>query len=390
MAQQIIPFSPSPDANFQFQVELDGAPYTCVCKFNIYRQGYYLFVYDLVGQLIVARPVVASPSFANINLLGGYFDVTMIFRDSSQSFEIPGLPPVPLVRPPVPPTYSYPLDPLVARPAVAYSTRRLLSSYLGPCMRVRRSSDDAEMDIPFLVGELDTATLLSFVGSDIGVVSVWYDQSGNSFDASNSIQAAQPTIVTGGAVVKSNGFPALFVNAQNLNFNNRFAAQNDCTMSAVFSTTQNNPVTDPSHGYAMSGFIYGDRPGVQFDIGFGNLGDKLAYWGGDSTGEVSVIGTTTLNDGKNHVGIVTRISLTGFTTLYLDNTLQATGRGPQGKRTDAPTLQIGSAGIGGEGGYGSLYPGVFNTPENVIYASQLSGADMLLLQQAQKLYYAPT
>ena len=93
MAQQIIPFSPSPDANFQFQVELDGAPYTCVCKFNIYRQGYYLFVYDLVGQLIVARPVVASPSFANINLLGGYFDVTMIFRDSSQSFEIPGLPP---------------------------------------------------------------------------------------------------------------------------------------------------------------------------------------------------------------------------------------------------------------------------------------------------------
>lgn len=390
MAQQIIPFLPSDDANFQFQVELDGAPYNCVCTFNAYRQAYYFTIYDLVGNRIVSRPIVASPPFSNVNLLGGYFDITMIFRDSSQLFEIPGLAPIPLVRPPAPPTYSYPLDPLVARPAVAFSTRRLLSSYLGPAMRVRRSSDDAEMDIPFIVGQLDTATLLSFVGSNIGMVSVWYDQSGNSFDATNTIHAAQPVIVTGGAVVKANGFPALFVNSQNLNFNNRFAAQGDCTISSVFATTQSNPVTRPDQGYGMSGFIYGDRPGVQFDLGFGNLGNKITFWGGDSTGEVSVIGSTTLNDGKNHVGIVTRISLTGFTTLYLDNTLQGSGRGPQGARIDAPTLQIGSAGIGGGGGYGSLYPAVFDTPENVIYASQLGGGDLLLLQEAQKLYYAPS
>jgi len=390
MAQQIIPFVPSNDANFQFQVELDGAPYNCICTFNAYRQGYYFTIYDLVGNRIVSRPIIASPSFANVDLLGGYFSVSMVFRDSSQSFEIPGLPPIPLVRPAAPPIYSYPLDPLSTRPAVAFSTRRLLSSYLGPALRVRRSSDDAEMDIPFLVGKLDVATMLDFIGSDVGMVSVWYDQSGHSFDASNSIHDAQPVIVTGGAVVESNGFPALFVNQQNLNFNNRFAAQGDCTISSVFSTTQSNPVTDPAMGYDMGGFIYGDRRGIQYDLGFGNLGNKLCFWGGDSTGEVGIVGTTPLNDGKTHVGIITRVSLTGATTLYLDNTLQASGRGPQGVRVDAPTLQIGSAGIGEEGGDGSAYPGIFDTPENVIYASQLSAADLLLLQQAQQLYYMPS
>ena len=113
MTQQIVPFTPSDTANFEFQVTLDGAPYNCICTFNAYRSAYYVSVYDLVGELIVSRPVVASPSFYNVNLLAGYFETTMIYRDASQSFEIPGLPAVPF-PPRVPQPAPTPVDPYFA------------------------------------------------------------------------------------------------------------------------------------------------------------------------------------------------------------------------------------------------------------------------------------
>ena len=47
-------------------------------------------------------------------------------------------------------------------------------------IRVRRSSDNAEMDIGFDGIDLDTTTLLSFVGSGNGFITIWYDQMGNS------------------------------------------------------------------------------------------------------------------------------------------------------------------------------------------------------------------
>lgn len=110
MAQQIVPFTPSDTANFQFQTTLDGSPYNCICTFNAYAQRYYLSVYDLVGTLIVSRPVIASPDFYNVDLAAGYFDTSVIFRDSSQSFEIPGLPAIPF-PPRAPQPVPTPVDP---------------------------------------------------------------------------------------------------------------------------------------------------------------------------------------------------------------------------------------------------------------------------------------
>lgn len=56
-----------------------------------------------------------------------------------------------------------PLDRLDA--AAAYSTRRLRTAYTGPALRVRRSLDNGEADIGFTGNNLDTAALMSFVGS---------------------------------------------------------------------------------------------------------------------------------------------------------------------------------------------------------------------------------
>lgn len=99
----LIPFTPAPNANFQFQCTLDGAPYNVICTFNPYGQRYYVSVYDLSGARIFTRPLIASPSFYNVSLTLGFFDTSVIFRESSQTFEIPGLPAVPMTRPPTPP-----------------------------------------------------------------------------------------------------------------------------------------------------------------------------------------------------------------------------------------------------------------------------------------------
>ena len=51
--------------------------------------------------------------------------------------------------------------------AVAYSLRKLSSTYSGSAIRVRRSSDNAEQDIGFVDGDLDTQSLLDFVGYNL-------------------------------------------------------------------------------------------------------------------------------------------------------------------------------------------------------------------------------
>lgn len=92
--------------------------------------------------------------------------------------------------------------------AAAYSLRLLRSDYSGSAIRVRRSSDNAEQDIGFVNSELDTASLLSFVGAGDGFVTSWYDQSGNGNDATQGSAASQPQIVSSGSViVDSNSLP---------------------------------------------------------------------------------------------------------------------------------------------------------------------------------------
>ena len=101
--------------------------------------------------------------------------------------------------------------------AAAYSVaRRLLTSYTGALIRVRRSSDNAESDIGYVAaGGLDTATLLTFCGAGSGFVVKIYDQSGNGRDISQATLANQPQVVDSGVTVTNNGKPAAIGDASN-------------------------------------------------------------------------------------------------------------------------------------------------------------------------------
>ena len=84
----IIPFNPSSTSNFQFQLTLDGSPYTAVCTWNLYGQRYYVSIYSPDTTLILCVPLIGSTDSNNISLVAGYFTSTLIFRISSQSFEV--------------------------------------------------------------------------------------------------------------------------------------------------------------------------------------------------------------------------------------------------------------------------------------------------------------
>jgi hypothetical protein len=93
------------------------------------------------------------------------------------------------------------LDALTANLDVAWSvSRRLLASYSGSLIRVRRSSDNTEMDIGFTsLGLLDTSALLTFAGAGSAFVTKIYAQTGAK-DFVQSTAAAQPRIVNAGAL----------------------------------------------------------------------------------------------------------------------------------------------------------------------------------------------
>lgn len=98
--------------------------------------------------------------------------------------------------------YVAPYDGLSVTPEFAIASwGRLLSSYTGPIMRVRRSSDNAELDIGYNAdGTLDTAALLAHVGSGDGFVTRLYDQSGFARDPVQATTASQPIVVQAGVL----------------------------------------------------------------------------------------------------------------------------------------------------------------------------------------------
>ena len=103
---------------------------------------------------------------------------------------------------------KFPLD-AVSGAAAAFSLRLLRASYTGPCIRVRRSSDNAEQDIGFTAaGGLDTVALLAFVGANSGFVVTWYDQSLIGRSVTNATVLDQPLIVNAGVYQNEINFNA--------------------------------------------------------------------------------------------------------------------------------------------------------------------------------------
>ncbi|MDP3394705.1 fibrinogen-like YCDxxxxGGGW domain-containing protein [Sediminibacterium sp.] len=95
--------------------------------------------------------------------------------------------------------------------ASAYSLRKLSSTYSGSAIQVRRSNDNTTQDIGFTAGgNLDTDALTSFVGSNTGYLTIWYDQSGNARNLAQATTDKQPVIIESGVIYTRNTKPTVF------------------------------------------------------------------------------------------------------------------------------------------------------------------------------------
>lgn len=207
------------------------------------------------------------------------------------------------------PNVTYLLDISPSENALAaYSIRKLSQFHTGSAIRVRRASDNVELDIEYDVnGELDTAAIEAHCGTSIGRVTVWYDQSGNNNHISESNASFQPAIWSGTSTYPagSNNKPAL-------------------TPAGAFPlTTQNitpeglTIVTEMGNNYdvllagssytdkirtanGMANLIFegaGNTLSIPFDGGYKGYNlitlNKNTQWGGKTNNNPTVTGTAT-------------------------------------------------------------------------------------------------
>lgn len=95
------------------------------------------------------------------------------------------------------------LDSYTANLWFAGGLKRLLTSYTGPLIRVRKTTGGdttTEQNIGYLVdGSLDTTALASFAGAETAVIVKTYDQSGAANDLGQTTGSKQPRIVNAGS-----------------------------------------------------------------------------------------------------------------------------------------------------------------------------------------------
>ena len=202
--------------------------------------------------------------------------------------------------------------------AAAFSLRKLRNAYSGSAIRVRRASDNTEQDIGFQVnGDLNTTTLTSFCSGTNGFVTTWYDQSGNSRDATQTTAANQPQIVNSGSVILENTKPTLQFDGSNDLFNITNKPLTGATSFSIFSIVN----VQTANTFEM---IFSQTDGVanngRLEIRRNSTNDRLQYLGNDSVSS-SMSGTLAINSKQI---LSSFIGFSNVATAHINNALDVT------------------------------------------------------------------
>ena len=138
------------------------------------------------------------------------------------------------------------------KPQGIWSVRKVNNAYNGAAMTIRIGGGTATQTINYLPsGELDTASIKSFVGNKSAFVVTWFDQSGAGRNLAQATAALQPRIVNNGVIDRENGKPFIrfFGTASSTNYNSLNLATNN--------TTQAGPIFIVNEFAGSTGFILG-------------------------------------------------------------------------------------------------------------------------------------
>jgi hypothetical protein len=183
-----------------------------------------------------------------------------------------------LVQPSVP-AFTGLLDTYSGAAAAYSAARRLSSTYTGALIRVRRSSDNTEQDIGYDGSNLlDESALTTFVGAGNGLVTTWYDQSGNAKNLTQTTAINQPRIVNSGTLIKDAGKVAIdFVNnSNNKDFQNTLNGSSTADQYFVVNNGSDLEYLYPYNASTKVGYIsntgfLGSRTDIYLDYGSPSL-----------------------------------------------------------------------------------------------------------------------
>ena len=174
----------------------------------------------------------------------------------------------------------------------AYSLRKLSSAYTGDAIRVRvDTTGQPTYDIGFDAnGDLDTVDLLSKAGSNSAYVDIWYDQSGEGINATQTSASKQPVIVGNGVVNELNGEPAMnflspFLMELNLS-QYPFTSGGSATEKSFFAVALNDSTVNQNlYNIADARDIYAMTYNRSANNTYAFLGANYGAIGGDITGQ---------------------------------------------------------------------------------------------------------
>ena len=153
--------------------------------------------------------------------------------------------------------------------SVAYSFRKLSSSATYAC-KVLRSSDNATCDVVLESSGSITlsssianlsggsgATLGAWIGSDSGFINIWYDQSGNGYDATQATGTLMPRIVNVGSFDTLNSLPTLDTSVRTNSYFTTTATVADLGLVSGFSSFEVGSVNVTDNNYRPYWAIWG-------------------------------------------------------------------------------------------------------------------------------------
>jgi hypothetical protein len=168
--------------------------------------------------------------------------------------------------------------------AAGYSLRRLSSTYTGSAIKVQDNVGGATLDVGFdNYGELDTAAIVAYGGSNDVFVETFYDQSGSGNNATQATSTARPKIYDGatGAVLTENGKPAVQFTLDTLLFDS--SINNTASTIIAIAELYNQPLlgNNASRNFfnPFGTSIWFQQGGGKDEFtGFSNADQVLGFW----------------------------------------------------------------------------------------------------------------
>jgi hypothetical protein len=70
-------------------VSVTGSLFSIVLTWNVFGQRWYFTIYDQSNNVVLSKPLIASPPGYPINLVGGYFSgSTLVYLEATQQFVV--------------------------------------------------------------------------------------------------------------------------------------------------------------------------------------------------------------------------------------------------------------------------------------------------------------